>query len=242
MRIYANASEMRSEVERDLFEMGIRYQSSTVQDQNVADDPRFQTIELVGYGYVLKNTDIGSDEMMKMLTDSNANVRWATDELVERTKRQRYQPNPGVAWAKNHEFWKPFIREGVFSYSYAERWLEQIPYVVNELNRRPNTRQVVMTMYDRHQDMMNWGGRDRVPCSLTYQFILRDGRLDLVYNQRSCDFVKFFATDVYLTCGLLQHVVSELLSFGDDVARGRLIHFLGSLHAFAGDLKGKEIF
>jgi thymidylate synthase len=94
-----------------------------------------------------------------------------------------------------------------------------------------------MTMYDVHQDMMNWGGRDRVPCSLTYQFIVRDGTLTLVYNQRSCDFIKFFASDVFITCELLSYVAEML-----NVKVGRFVHFLGSLHAFAGDLEGRDIF
>ena len=53
MRIYTDAVEMIKEVERDLFEMGIRYQSTTVQDRIVGNDPEFQTIELTAYQYSL---------------------------------------------------------------------------------------------------------------------------------------------------------------------------------------------
>ena len=148
-----------------------------------------------------------------------------------------YPLNPGVAWMKNKPLWGPFLRDGKFSYSYAERWQEQIPYIINELQLRPHSRQAIMTMYDRHQDMMNWGGRDRVPCSLTYQFMIRNSKLHLIYNQRSCDFIKFFGADIFLTVQLMHHVTNAL-----DLEPGNFTHFLGSLHAFTGDLKDRNIF
>jgi thymidylate synthase len=239
MRIFINPLDMLNEVERDLVEMGTKYQSATVQDQDVKDDPDFQTIELVGYAYMLAQFDInGMTELVKK--DGKINMEWLIAELSERTyglNNNDITMNPGRAWLYNEEFWGKFIRDGVFSYSYCERFQEQLPYIIRELQLRPNTRQAVMTMYDRHQDMLNWGGRDRVPCSLTYQFLLREDKLCLIYNQRSCDFVKFFPADVFLTVGLLQYVANQI---GKEP--GQFIHFLGSLHAFAGDLKGKDIF
>ena len=237
MRIFTNAVEMVNEVERDLFEMGTRYQSSTVQDQDVANDPNFQTLELTGYGYTLANFD--SDDLWNMVLQSGKiNIEWLTAELAERCwGLLGSELNPGTAWKFNKEFWGQFIRNEVFSYSYAERYQEQLPYIIRELQNKPNTRQAVMTMYDKHQDMMHWGGRDRVPCSLTYQFLLREDKLVLIYNQRSCDFVKFFPSDVWLTVGLLLYVAERI---GKEP--GQFIHFLGSLHAFAGDLKDKDIF
>lgn len=241
MRLFQDPMEMVKEVERDLFEMGVRYQSETVQDQNVADDPSFQTIELVGYGYSL--TSIATTKLTAMAQYLNANMSWVLAEIEERFLVPLEKPlslfafNPGEAYKYNEQFWSQFLRNGCFSYSYAERWRNQLPYVIRELQAHPNTRQATMTMYDTHQDMMNWGGRDRVPCSLTYQFIIRDGKLSLIYNQRSCDFVKFFASDVFITCELLSYVAARL-----NVKVGRFVHFLGSLHAFAGDLKDRNIF
>ena len=237
MRIFTNAVEMVNEVERDLFEMGTQYQSATVQDQDVANNPDFQTMELTGYGYTLTNFD--SKDLWEMVAKSGKiSPEWLTAELSERCYGLNTYPlNPGVAWERNKPFWNRFIRNGVFSYSYAERYQEQLPYIIRELKEKPNTRQAILTMYDKHQDMMHWGGRDRVPCSLTYQFLLRENKLVLIYNQRSCDFVKFFPSDVWLTVGLLMYVAREI-----DREPGQFIHFLGSLHAFAGDLKGKDIF
>jgi thymidylate synthase len=233
MRIYDDAMEMVKEVERDLFEMGIRYQSATVQDKVVADDPRYQTIELIGYAYSLTRFD----QLNQMLYYMGSNKQWAGTEFDERYSRTAYDPNPGMAWTLHEDKWAQFIRDGKFAYSYAERWQYQIPYIVDELRRRPNSRQVVMTMYDVHQDLMNWGGRDRVPCSISYQFVRRDDGLTLIYNQRSCDFMQFFATDVYITCRLLLEIADLL-----NIKPTRFVHFLGSIHAFAKDLEGRDIF
>jgi len=228
---------MVKEVERDLFEMGIRYQTETVQDQSVYGDPNFQTIELFGYGYTL--TDYS--DLENIISYLKLNEAWLREEDLERLFGSSIggpeNLNPGLAWEKNIEFWENFLRDKKFSYSYAERWQEQLGYIINELKLRPNTRQAVMTMYDRHQDMMNWGGRDRVPCSLTYQFMIRNQKLHLIYNQRSCDFMKFFGSDVYLTINLLKHVARAL-----ELTPGHFIHFLGSLHAFAKDLEERNIF
>jgi len=238
MRIYQNTLEMVKEVERDLFEMGIRYQTATVQDQEVADNPDFQTIELFGYAYTLTKYE----DLSELIQYLNLNAAWLKAEERERLGGLFGMPvgatlNPGTAWKENKQLWEPFLRDGKFSYSYAERWQEQISYVVNELRLRPNSRQAIMTMYDRHQDMMNWGGRDRVPCSLTYQFMIRANKLHLIYNQRSCDFIKFFGADVFLTIQLMKHIAEELR-----IEAGNFTHFLGSLHAFHGDLKDRNIF
>jgi len=242
MRIYQNPVEMVKEVERDLFEMGVRYHTETVQDKFVGDDPGYRAIELTGYAYSLTASfdNVRLEQMMKYL---NGNVEWAKREEVERLlgTRENAGPrgplNPGESWKLDSGKWGKFIRDGKFSYSYGERWQAQLPYVIDELKRRPTTRQAIMTMYDVHQDMMNWGGRDRVPCSISYQFVLRNGNLTLIYNQRSCDFMKFFASDVYLTTRLLQHVASEI-----NATPSRFVHFIGSLHAFAKDLEGRNIF
>lgn len=240
MRIFNDAVQMIKEVERDLFEMGTRYQSATVQDKEVKNDPNFQTIELCGYAYML--TDFSAINIPEVAFYSGylqGKEDWLFNESRERLGMLANSPskNPGIAWTKNLELWKPFLRDGFFSYTYAERWLEQIPYIIKELLRRPNSRQAIMTMYDRHQDMMNWGGRDRVPCSLTYQFLIREDRLVCIYNQRSCDFVKFFGADVYFTIQLMRHIATRT-----GLELGQFIHFIGSLHAFAGDLKDREIF
>lgn len=234
MRIYSDAMSMVREVERDLFEMGVRYQSATVQDRFVGDDPDYETLELGAYQYSLSRVDLV--ELEKVVSYLKGNLSWAKKELSERI---RGSINPGFAWSLDEDRWAPFLRDERFAYHYPERLAYQLKYVIQELRMRPNSRQAVMTMYDVHQDMMNWGGLDRVPCSLTYHFMLRNKELTIVYSQRSCDFLKFFATDVYITCGMLVHVAKELLIPPEQC---RFIHVVNSLHAFKRDLDARGIY
>jgi thymidylate synthase len=234
MRIYKDALEMIKEVERDLYEMGINYQSYSVQDQIVKDDPNFLTKEIVGYTYKVMPNERGYFENMYEMANYKKEreyFNWIEAESIERLGG--IAQNPGNAWKNRRKFWEQFIRRGRFSYSYVERWSEQLPYIISELQDSPNSRQVVMTMYDRHQDLMNWGGLDRVPCSLDYHFLRRQGKLYLIYNQRSCDFVNFFQADVYCTMRLQMYIAGII---GDEI--GTFIHNINSLHAFAKDLEG----
>ena len=241
MRLFTDSMEMIKEVERDLFEMGTVYQTATVQDQEVKDDPKFQTKELFGYGYTLVDFSESRLEKMAFYTGYlDGKEEWLDSEIDERLfamSAPNHPLNPGHAWKINEDLWGKFIRDGLFSYSYAERWQAQIPYVIRELQLRPNSRQAMITMYDRHEDMMNWGGRDRVPCSVSYQFLIREGKLNCLYNQRSCDFYKFFGADVYFTVRLQKYIARAL-----NIDCGQFVHMIGSLHAFAGDFEGKDIF
>jgi thymidylate synthase len=233
MRIYVNPVEMIKEVERDLFEMGITYNSATVQDK-VVEGKEAETLEVHGYSYSL--VDWNHDQLKEMVKYNKNNYTWALNEFYERVSGIS---NPGLAWRRHAEaFWKPYLRDGLFSYFYPERYATQLPYIIKELQLRPNTRQAIMTVYDQHQDLGNLGGRDRVPCSISYQFMIRKDELNCIYYQRSCDFIKFFSTDVFITIKLMEYIAAQLKVSGP----GHFIHFLGSLHAFKKDLEERGIF
>lgn len=91
------------------------------------------------------------------------------------------------------------------------------------------------------EDLMAARLKKRIPCTLGYHFICRDGKLDVVYPMRSCDFVRHFRDDVYLTARLAQFVLEQikLLRLPDDpwqaVVPGKLNMVITSLHCFAAD-------
>lgn len=236
MRIFQDCLEMVKEVERDLFEMGVCYESETVQDKKLEGNAR-TTIELFGYAYMLS----AFNKLDEMLDYMKSNKNWVYAEADERayifTGGDKKLLNPGEAWKHNASFWERFLRDGCFSYTYPERMGWQVPYIMNELKRRPNSRQAMVTIYSAERDIMNIGGRDRVPCSLGYQMTIRNGRLNMVYFQRSCDFLKFFASDVYLAMDFMSRCATEL-----NIPIGHFCHFLGSLHAFKIDMEKRGIF
>jgi len=233
LRIFKNCLEMIKEVERDLYEMGIPYQSATVQDKDVSRNKDFKTMELGGYVYKISEEQT-LEQIQEMTDRMNIPWDWIMGEMKERITPELC--NPGKAH-NLYPLWEEYLHEGLFQYTYNERIREQLPYILRELKARPNTRQAVITMYDRHQDMRNLGGKARIPCSMHYQFMQRNGKLYLMYVMRSCDFLKHFAADVAFALLLLDHVATET-----GLEQGHFTHFIGSLHAFHGDLKKRGIF
>lgn len=236
MRIFNDPEEMVKEVERDLTEMGTVNRPESMQDKDVRGNDDFCTLELQAYGYTLVGVNNGMiDNLVRLFPYLNGCSPYAESEFLHRVN-PRYI-NPGSAWKHLPEVWEQFIREGKFSYTYNERYREQLPQLILELDKRPGTRQAVMTMYDRHQDMNNWGGRDRIPCSMYYQFMVRDGKLHVIYTMRSCDFLTHFIHDVYFTLMLQAYIAGQL-----GIEAGNFTHFMGSLHAYQKDLTKRGVY
>jgi len=241
MRIYQNFKEMFSEVWRDVFELGVRSQSSSVQNiENVGEE--YDMMEILGYAYEL--TDINSFPTSFKMKE----LDWLREEFAERISPVKI--NPGKAWRYRAELWKSLMNmRGAFDYTYNERIRDQLPIIIDELRKRPNTRQAVMTIYSpiHYGDISFLGGFRRIPCSLSYQFLLRNRHLfskeigvatrglclNVIYNMRSCDVATHFKFDAALACMLLNHVAGKL-----DVGCGSLIHTIGSLHCFKKDSEG----
>lgn len=224
MRFYTDARDMYSETERDLKEMGISYVSKTVQDKEVNAD----TKELLGHAYRLEMVPGLVTDLETLAMEKGIPRAWMIAEIGERL----YQcVNPGRAWIYREDLWRQYLRNGRFSYTYSERLFNQYAKILQELKTKKDTRQAVLTMF-WPTDLDQLGGVDRVPCSLTYQFICRDDELFLIYTMRSCDFYKFFLFDLLFACTLLEDFGRQL-----DKDPKFIQHQIGSLHAFEEDLK-----
>ena len=114
--------------------------------------------------------------------------------------------------------------------------------VVALLAREPFTRQAYLPVWFPEDTGAHHG--ERVPCSLGYHFMLREGKLHCAYFIRSCDFLRHFRDDVYLTCRLVQWVLDQVKEEGflvdkdpwQGVKPGMLTMFMHSLHVFEGDM------
>jgi hypothetical protein len=80
--------------------------------------------------------------------------------------------------------------------------------VVSLLRRYPHTRQATFPIFFPEDTGAVHGGR--IPCTLHYHFLLREGRLNIFYAIRSCDAVRHYRDDVYMASRLCQWVLSEL--------------------------------
>lgn len=224
MRIFANTKEMFSEVHRDLFEMGVRVAPKTMQDKKVEGNEDFSTIELTAYAFAIMDTkDI--DESIKARGD---NLEWCYADFKERTSPDHV--NPGEAY-KLREEWSEFVHDDKFAYTYNERIRYQLQKTIDVLKFDDATRQAVLTIYEGAQDSDNRAGKKRVPCSMYYQFMIRDGQLDVIYTMRSNDFMTHFGYDIWMANALRNYVAEAV-----GVKPGRLIYFGGSLHAYQKDL------
>lgn len=186
------------------------------------------------------------------------NLPWADEHFAERVSHIPYNPPPShVRWP----FWRASSEEtkevegGLFSHTYPERFwppsgfgirysFGNLDDVVNLLIRDPLTRQANFSIWSMEDTGAKYKGR--VPCTLNYFFLCREGKLNIFYDIRSCDVLRHFKDDVYLACRLLLWVLDELQSrvFLSDVPRtrfwrlitpGTLTMHIYSLHMFTAD-------
>lgn len=228
MRIYKNLKECASETKRELAEMGVQVKLETMQDKVIKDDPDYYTNELLGYSYMVLDTG-DKDELPKAFGKEKW-MDWAEAEFEERISCERM--NPGEAY-KLRPIWEEFIHDGKFSYSYPERINDQIERVVACLDHTPSSRNAIVSFWDPEIDKKRIGGKMRVPCSMYYQFLIRNGKVNLIYNIRSNDLMQHWCWDVYLAIKIQEYVAEKL-----DLPIGWFIQQVGSLHAYKKDLKG----
>lgn len=108
--------------------------------------------------------------------------------------------------------------------------------LIGLLSKDPTTRQAYLPVWfpedtgDVHMD--------RRPCTLGYHFIMRNNQLHVVYYIRSCDFVRHFRDDIYLTARLTLWVLDQCREknpLWKRVKPGLFTMHISSLHCFRND-------
>lgn len=241
--------------------------------QSQHSDQAFMMRELlhVVFEYELPSSAWGLGEA------TGARLPWAEDHFQERVGGQPLNPAPSEQWwpfaKKGATTNADHKSEGeAFSHTYPERmWpkFANIPQdlepatgygpnrglrfevgdlndVVNQLIAHPMTRQAYLPIWFPEDTGAVHG--KRVPCTLGYHFIIRDGKLDVSYFMRSTDLLRHFQDDVYMAGRLAQWVVEKVLSAtavvgynfenpqSDPLVVGKLIFHTANMHIFAGDL------
>lgn len=107
--------------------------------------------------------------------------------------------------------------------------------LVRTLVKDPLTRQAYLPIFFP-EDTAAASLSKRVPCTLGYHFIRRNDRLHVIYPMRSCDFIRHWADDVYLTMRLLLWVLDRCQQANPTewnmVIPGRFTMHITSLHMF----------
>lgn len=107
--------------------------------------------------------------------------------------------------------------------------------VVKLLSEDAYTRQAYLPVFFPED---TGGGNKRAPCTLGYHFIMREDELDITYYIRSCDMLRHFRDDIYLTHRLALWVIDEVAKLDPkwkEVTPGTFNMHITSLHIFAND-------
>lgn len=228
MRNFQNLDQAYSEIRRDLKAFGVVHNTRTMQNKSIVDDDNFSTLELTNYGYVIQSLDFdGPVDHIPGFHDAYARSEWH-DRLVGID--DGFKLNPGNSWAERPEVWGQFLTpKGKFDYTYAER-LTSFRSILTTLEADFGTRRAWYPIFDE-SDVHKAFLPIRVPCSIGYNFQIRDNKLHITYIMRSCDFYTHWAIDVYLAYRLLGYVSRRIR-----VESGTFTHFIMSLHVYKKDI------
>lgn len=114
---------------------------------------------------------------------------------------------------------------------------DQLQAIIKELNIRPESRQAVASIWWT-SDLKVLGKKKDMPCTLTWQFLVRDDKLHMVTNMRSNDVWLGLPYDIFcFTC--VQRMMAGTLM----LEPGTYTHNVGSMHLYERNFQAaKEVF
>jgi thymidylate synthase len=117
---------------------------------------------------------------------------------------------------------------GEFHGAYGPRTRGQFDVMVDRLRKDPDSRQAVTTIWNPQFDTLSHK-RD-YPCTLSFMFRVRDGRLNMTTTMRSNDVIKGVGYDFFQFTRVQLALASCL-----GIQPGSYVHFAGSLHLYDSD-------
>ena len=243
-----NEQKIRNSIESiidTLTKYGVETKSGTWQANQLFEDQ----VMLVRRNVIFTLGLTGVD-----LDKIGADLPWAEDHFQERVGGK--PTNPGEAY-KTWPYAKQtgdYMDEKVFSHTYQERFwpkeagrkpriygiryeIGDLQDVINQLKENPLTRQAYLPIF--FPEDTGAVHKQRVPCTLGYYFWIEEGVLHMNYTIRSCDAMRHFRNDIYLTLRLLEYVAQQL-----DLIPGETTFIIFNFHVFKNDLfalKKKEL-
>jgi len=219
--IYSNLSSAIKQSRKDLYDFGDSI--STNNWQGIEKPPEF--LELLNVGFIARmpaTVDEMNDQCKPMQP-------WADEHFEERVSGLPLNPPPShVRWLKGNE---ESLKEGKFSHSYPERMHQVLFQAVELLKNDPSTRQCFVPIWNPLDNELSLKN-ERVPCTLGWHFILRDGLLHCFYPMRSCDALRHFMNDIYFAARLTLWMI---IHSGIDALPGLLTFQAVSFHCFKND-------
>ncbi len=120
------------------------------------------------------------------------------------------------------------IERGNWAYTYHSRMAEQIPFILCELRRNPDSRRAVIDVRDWRHDAAE--GNENPACLQHLQFFIRDNKLHLKVLFRSNDACKAAFMNAFALIMLQKRIADEL-----GVKVGTYTHRANSFHCYEKD-------
>lgn len=245
MRLFQNLHEAESEIRRDLAK-GTPVTSSRVQQRTGLE---LKGRERLGYEYAIESLsdvmtvkdliEFGKERGFPLyLKDPEGMGQWVASEILARLDPNWYRDRFTEPTEKLNPALISTLEGNHPSYTYTERLTGAVNSLARDIKRSPDTRRAFWPIF-RYEDAIRASEPTRIPCSLGYQTIVREGasqpELMLFYLERSCDFDNFWLSDVFLARAF-QLAVAESTGY----APGQLVHFIISFHSF--QVEDQEIY
>ncbi len=147
---------------------------------------------------------------------------WATEEQCARFGRKAgdFGPIYGHQW---RNFGATLMPDG----SYGRDGKDQITWLLNEIQRNPNSRRLIVTGWNPKE-------ADQValpPCHTLFQFYVNDGKLSCQLYQRSADIFLGVPFNI-ASYALLTHMIAHVSNLGV----GEFVHTIGDAHLYLNHL------
>lgn len=263
-RIFQTLTEAALEIRRDLAKAPLMTFSRVQQNTGLTLPGR----ELIAYEYGIAEggipdtidelAAIGRELKFELFDDENlrSTLAWLHNEMTDRAYGGRDSLNSPPTEV-NHPFLRSTLEGNHPSYTYRERLFGAVEAMAHHLMTNADSRRVYWPIYNP-TDALRAGQPTRVPCSLGYQIVIRPvdeiNRFIMIYLSRSCDYDRFWLSDVWLAhqfrrfvceeVNALNHQNGAMYGVDDDnyVAGqpGSFHHFVSSFHSFT--VSSQEIY
>lgn len=246
MRLYKTVREAISEIERDLIKAP-RVKNTRVQNVRVDNIMH----EAMNYSYTILPGGIPHEaaDIVELAAgfspfwrEKDLMTWWLEAELAERLDPLTHLGDDPADL--QHPALGGLAHRGTFDYIYRDRMIGMIPALATALEKDPQSRRAYwqfFSQYDSiraHQDL-------RIPCSIGWEAMIRQisGRgdfLHMTYVQRSCDFYRFWISDLWFAYRIQAALWDELFNRGMDLTMGQISHLILSFHYF--EEEGREVY
>lgn len=264
MKIYPSFSAAVAAARQRLIDVGKWVEGDQWQSIDVSKKPEMVMRETLNFSFQVA---VMGESLKAIREDIKPNLPWADDHFEERVGGKPLNPGVQWAkwpWGNSADGFRD--KDGQFSHTYMERiWPKfagtsysptgdtakssrndpnsgirfdygDLNDVVQHLADHPLTRQAYLPIWFPEDTGVAHG--TRVPCTLGYHWIVRDGYMHTVYYIRSCDVVRHFQDDIYLSVRLTLWLLNQLRERDTKwkkVVPGFFTMHITSLHMFKAD-------